>query len=133
MKKNKTVSVQVSKVPNACKLFEEYYGVKRYQINSVHEENRYYFFMTKRSLYRRLMGSTPVIAVEWELLEDAVNITVCAYMDHQGDVAKVIGRILSAPEIGFAKMVTNALTDPLFGKAFCDEALVMSEGLLTIK
>ncbi len=130
MKKSKSVHAVASDLQQASEFLHKYYYIKEYYVKRIHRENVYYFVMTKDNLYRRMIGRVPVIAVKWEYCDPLVNITVAAYMEHGRDTTKAIRKLLQLPELGFEKMVANALAAPKFGKAFCDEALSMSECML---
>ena len=117
----------------AIAFLKEYYGVKGYSVVHKTKDDHHCFVMTKDSLYRRIIGSVPLIAIQWSPTADGIAVAVCAEMRHgiNADATAIAQKVLDIPGLGISRKIVNAVTDPLFGKVFCEEALLISEGAIT--
>ena len=119
----------------AISLIKEYYTVKGYKVENKRVKNDVAFLFCKDTLYRRIIGCVPIISGIWSYNDGEVNVKVDAKMTHgiNQEVATFMDKIFDLGGLKIAFKVSNAITDPLFGKSFTEEFLLMSEGLLSMK
>lgn len=113
----------------------EYYSVKGYEIKSKCNGNTAAFVFTKNSLYRRLIGSVPVIIGMWTKQGEKVTVKVEGKMEHgfNLDINRIFERAFDITGYSITRKVVDFAVDPLFRHTLTDEFLLMSEGLLTAK
>lgn len=133
MEKTKAFKPISGNISNGVDFLKEYYKVKGYTVIHDSKNGRHCFVMTKNNLYRRIIGQVPVIVIEWVPTSEGISVSVAAEMQHgvNADVTKIAQKVLDIPGLGISRKITNAITDPVFGKVFCDEALLISEGAIT--
>jgi hypothetical protein len=133
MEKSKVFKPSSANLAKGIDFLKEFYKVQGYNVNHDEKDGHHCFVMTKSSFYRRLIGLVPVIVIEWVPTSDGIGVTVAAEMQHgiNGDVTKIAQKVLDIPGMGISRKIANAVTDPMFGKVFCEQALLISEGAIT--
>jgi hypothetical protein len=126
MEKSKVFKPTSESLSKGVDFLKGYYGVKGYSVVHKTRDGHHCFVMTKNSLYRRLIGQVPIIVIEWAPTADGIAVTAAAEMQHgiNADVMQITQKVLDIPGLGISRKIANAVTDPIFGKVFCDEALL---------
>lgn len=134
MEKKNTFPRKNPDISKCIEFVQQYYNAKGYKTAMVRQGNCAAFAFTKDSLYRKLIGSVPVITGMWRYSNGKMEVEVEAHMSHgyNSNVNQIIGKLFDISEMGIARKAVNAVTDPLFGKVFVDEFLAITEGALTL-
>lgn len=133
MEQSKSFILKSSDVTKSINFVKHYYTVKGYSILCKSSLNSHCFVMKKDSLYRKIMGTVPVVTILWQQNNEQIQVTTSGYMEHSinSDLNKILEKAFNISGIGISRKVTNFITDPLLKKNLSDEAMLISEGAIT--
>ena len=114
-------------------LMKEYYTVKNYKVEIERNGYEVRFRFIKNNLYHRIMRTIPVILGLWSYADGQLHVSTSAGMAHGSNRTIFFVDKLTTSSLGVGQKAAAFLTDPMFGKAFSEEFMVMSEAMADVE
>lgn len=112
---------------------KEYYTVKYYKVEIERNGYEVRFRFIKNNLYHRIMRTIPVILGLWSYADGQLHVSTSAGMAHGSNRTIFFVDKLTTSSLGVGQKAAALLTDPMFGKAFSEEFMVMSEAMADVE